>query len=181
LWQRRHDREVIPGVERDRLGHHPHIALETVKPGVHILKPLPHQLFNRWGRVEKTFEGGFYDHALTDARTVGCNLKPVVKFFGKSDGHLSGRGRTTLARRRHGRLDAASLQIEFAVELHVSLFSLLQTHQSKPRQFQSNGFRQETIEPDGNDRKSSVASASTDRRRRSRSGVVKERNGGLIR
>jgi hypothetical protein len=37
---RRHDGQMISGVQRDRLGDHPQVTIKVVKPGVHIVKPL---------------------------------------------------------------------------------------------------------------------------------------------
>ena len=75
---RRHDGQMISGVQRDCLGDHPHIALEVVEPGVHIVETLPHQSFNGWGGVQKMLEGGFHKHALADARSIGCDIKPAA-------------------------------------------------------------------------------------------------------
>ena len=115
-------------MECDVLGHHPHIALETVKPDTHIVKMILHQIFNRWVRPQKAFKGSFHDHALADARAVGCDVKPVTECFGKPNGHLSLRQRTALAGRRHGRFDVDGLVIGFAVELHVLVFLVRQAH-----------------------------------------------------
>jgi hypothetical protein len=72
---------MISGVQRDRLGDHPHIALEVVEPGVHIVETLPHQSFDGWGGVQKMLKSSFNQHALADARTVGCDVKPTADAF----------------------------------------------------------------------------------------------------
>jgi hypothetical protein len=86
---RRHDCQMISGVQRDRLGDHPHIAREVVEPGVHIVETLPHQSFDGWGGVQKMLEGGFHKHALADARSVGCDVKPTADALTKPNRHFA--------------------------------------------------------------------------------------------
>jgi len=72
---------MISGKQRDRLGDHPHIALEVIEPGVHIVETLPHQSFDGWGRLQKILKSSFNQHALADARAIGCHVKPTADAF----------------------------------------------------------------------------------------------------
>jgi hypothetical protein len=46
LRHRRHERQMIPCVQRDSFGHRPNIVLEAIEPGIHIVKTLLHDIFN---------------------------------------------------------------------------------------------------------------------------------------
>src|SRR5260370_36031293 len=93
---------MISGVQRDRLGDHPHIAHEVVEPGVHIVETLPHQSFDGWGGLQKMLEGGFHKHALADARSVGCDVKPTADALTKPNRHFATCRGFAFARRSNG-------------------------------------------------------------------------------
>ena len=112
----RHDGQMISGVQRDGLGDHPHIALEVVEPGVHIVETLPQQSFDRWGGVQKMLKGGFHKHALADARSVGCDVKPTADTFTKPNRYFAARRGFALARRSN--VNAIGLRIQIGQLLH---------------------------------------------------------------
>ena len=116
---RRHDGQMISGVQRDGLGDHPHIALEVVEPGVHIVEMLPHQSFDGWGGVQKMLEGGFHKHALADARSVGCDVKPTADAFTQPNRHFATCRGFALARRSN--VNAIDLRIQFGELLHLPI------------------------------------------------------------
>ena len=111
---------MITRVQRDGLGDHPHIALEVVEPGVHIVEMLPHQSFDGWGGVQKMLEGGFHKHALADARSVGCDVKPTADAFTQPNRHFATRRGFALARRSN--VNAIDLRIQFGELLHFLIF-----------------------------------------------------------
>ena len=74
LRKRRDNGQMITRVQRDGLGDHPHIALKVVEPGVHIVETFAQQRFDRWDGIQKILESSFNQHALTDARSVGCDV-----------------------------------------------------------------------------------------------------------
>ena len=113
---RRHDGQMISGVQRDCLGDHPHIALEVVEPGVHIVETLPHQSFDGWGGVQKMLEGGFHKHALADARSIGCDVKPTADALTKPNRHFAACRGLALARRSD--VNAIGLRIQIGQLLH---------------------------------------------------------------
>jgi hypothetical protein len=80
---------MISGVQRDRLGDHPHIALEVIEPGVHIVETLPHQSFDGWGGVQKMLKSSFNQHALADARAIGCDIKPTADALTKPNRYFA--------------------------------------------------------------------------------------------
>ncbi|HMI13018.1 MAG TPA: hypothetical protein VK567_15765 [Bradyrhizobium sp.] len=113
---RRHDGQMISGVQRDRLGDHPHIAREVVEPGVHIVETLPHQSFDGWAGLQKMLEGGFHKHALADARSVGCDVKPTADALTKPNRHFTAcRG---LALARGSEVNAIGIRIQIGQLLH---------------------------------------------------------------
>ena len=112
--------QMITRVQRDGLGDHPHIALEVVEPGVHIVEMLPHQSFDRWGGVQKMLEGSFHEHALADARSVGCDVKPTADTFTKPNRHFATRRGFALA--RGSNVNAIGLRIQFGELLHFPIF-----------------------------------------------------------
>ena len=114
---RRHDGQMISGVQRDRLGDHPHIALEVVEPGVHIVEMLPHQSFDGWGGVQKMLESSFNQHALADARSIGCDVKPTADAFTQPNRHFAAcRG---FAPARLTDVSAIGLRIKIGQLLHL--------------------------------------------------------------
>jgi hypothetical protein len=86
-------------MQRNGLGDHPHLALEVVEPGVHIVKTLAHQSFDRWRGSQKMLKGGFHKHALADTRSVGRDVKPTADAFTKPNRYFATRGNFALARR----------------------------------------------------------------------------------
>ncbi|WP_024510307.1 hypothetical protein [Bradyrhizobium sp. ARR65] len=54
---------------------------ETIEPGVHIVKTLAQQSLDRGDGLKKTLEGGFHEHTLADARSIGCEVKPTTDSF----------------------------------------------------------------------------------------------------
>jgi len=107
---------MISGVQRDRLGDHPHIALEVIEPRVHILQALPHQSFDGWRGVQKMLEGGFHKHALANARSVGCDVKPTADALTKPNRHFAAcRG---LALARGSEVNAIGIRIQIDQLLH---------------------------------------------------------------
>jgi hypothetical protein len=114
---RRHDGQMISGVQRDRLGDHPHIPLEAVEPTVHIVETLAHQSFDGWGGVQKMLKGGFDKHALADARSVGCDVKPTADGLTKPNRHFAAcRG---LALARGSEVNAIGIRIQIGQLLHL--------------------------------------------------------------
>src|SRR6266403_4919474 len=110
---------MISGVQRDCLGDHPHIPLEVVEPGVHIVETLPHQSFDGWGGVQKMIEGGFHKQALADARSVGCDVKPTADALTKPNRHFTAcRG---LALARGSEVNAIGIRIQHFPTIPKSL------------------------------------------------------------
>ena len=68
LRQYWHERKVISGMERNCLGHHLHIALQTVKSDAHFVEALPYKIFNRWDMVQKAIESVLNHHAFAAHR-----------------------------------------------------------------------------------------------------------------
>ena len=58
-----------------------------------------YKVFDRRAWIQETFQRGVHDHALADARTIGCGLKPLADLLGKPDGHFADRPRLALSRR----------------------------------------------------------------------------------
>lgn len=158
LRERRHDREVMPGMCGNGLGRLPHQFVKTIKPQIHIVQTFPQLAIRRRDRIQEALKRSCHYHALADARTIGCSLELVVKSFGKPDGNFAGYQAVSLTTRRHGRLRLAGLRIEFGVKLHILVFPNLRPGRQK----------------------SEMSLASIDRRWRSHSVVAKERNGGLV-
>jgi hypothetical protein len=107
---------MISDVQRDRLGDHPHIAREVVEPGVHIVETLPHQSFDGWGGLQKMLEGGFHKHALADARSVGCDVKPTADALTKPNRHFAACRGFAFARRSN--VPSTGLHIQIGQLLH---------------------------------------------------------------
>jgi hypothetical protein len=72
---------VISGMERNCLGHHLHIALQTVKSDAHFVEALPYKIFYRWDMVQKAIESVLNHHAFADTGTLGSKLKPLMESF----------------------------------------------------------------------------------------------------
>ena len=108
-------------MQRDGFGHDLHVSLKAVELIVHVVKPVPHGIFNRGGYAQKAFKGGFHDHALADTRTFSCSGKSIVEFLGKPDGHFAAPLRSTLGSRPGIGMNIASLHVEFALERHDHL------------------------------------------------------------
>jgi hypothetical protein len=84
---------------------------------VHIVKTLAQQSFGRWGGCKKILKSGFHEHALADARPVGCDVKPTTDTFAKPNRYLATRRSIALARRSN--VNAISLRIQFGELLHL--------------------------------------------------------------
>src|SRR3979490_2282476 len=89
---------MISSVQPDGLGDQPHIALKVIEPGVNIVETLPHQSFDGWGGVQKMLEGGFHKHALANARSGGCDVKPTADALTKPNRHFAACRGLALAR-----------------------------------------------------------------------------------
>jgi hypothetical protein len=95
-------------------------VLETVEPGVHIVKTLAQQSFDRWGGFKKMLKGGFHEHALADTRSVGSDVKPTADTFAKPNSYFATHGDFALARRSN--VNAISLRIQLGELLHLLTF-----------------------------------------------------------
>jgi hypothetical protein len=82
---------MIASVQGDRLCDHPHVSLEVVKSGVHAIKLLAQDSFDRGGGIHKLLKRGFNEHALADARSIRCNVKPTADAFTQANRHLATR------------------------------------------------------------------------------------------
>jgi hypothetical protein len=129
IGNRRHDGEMISGVQRDGFGDRPQIALEVVEPGVHTFKTLTQQSIDRWGGAQKMLKGGFHEHALADARSVGCGVKPTADAFTKPNRYFAARGGFAPARRSN--VNAIGLRIQSGLLLHLLIFP--KTPRPRPR------------------------------------------------
>jgi len=105
-------------MQGDGLSDHPHIAVEVVKLGVQTVEMLAQQIFDRWSGVQKMIEGGFHKYALTDARSVGCTVKPTADAFTQTNRHFATRSGFAVARRSN--VNAINLRIQFGKLLHIS-------------------------------------------------------------
>jgi hypothetical protein len=63
-------------------------------------------------------KGGFHEHALADARPVGCDVKPIADTFAKPNSYFAARRSSALARR--SKVNAISLRIQFGELLHLT-------------------------------------------------------------
>jgi hypothetical protein len=120
---------MISGVQRDGLGDRPQIALEVVESGVHTFKTLTQQSVDRWGGAQKMLKGGFHEHALADARSVGCDVKPTADAFTKPNRYFAARGSFALARRSN--VNAIGWRIQSGLLLHGLISP--KTPRSRPR------------------------------------------------
>ena len=116
--KRRDNGQMIARVQRDGLSDHPHIAVKVVEPGVHIVEMLAQQIFDRWSGVQKMLESSLNKHALADARSVGCDVKPTADAFTQTNRHFATRSGFAVARRSN--VNAIDLRIQFGELLHVS-------------------------------------------------------------
>jgi hypothetical protein len=94
-------------MERNCLGHHLHIALQTVKSDAHFVETLPYKIFYRWDMVQKAIESVLNHHALADTGTLGSKLKPLRPHF-ETESYVSSLGSG------QRRLDRAPQRIRFA-------------------------------------------------------------------
>ena len=90
---------------------------ETVEPGVHIIETLAQQSFDRWCGCKKILKGGFHEHALADARSVGRDVEPIADTLAKPNRHLATRRGFALARRSN--VNAIGLPIQLGELLHL--------------------------------------------------------------
>ena len=91
LRKGRDNGQMIASVQRDGLGDHPYVPLEVVESGVHVIEPLAHGSFDRWGRVHILLKRGFNEHALADAWSIRRNVKPTADAFTQANRHLATR------------------------------------------------------------------------------------------
>jgi len=82
---------MIASVQGDRLRDHPHVLLDVVKSGVHAIKLLAQDSFDRGGGIHKLLKRGLNEHALADARSIRCNVKPTADAFTQPNRHLATR------------------------------------------------------------------------------------------
>jgi hypothetical protein len=116
LRYRRCHCQLVSSVQRDCFGDHPHIALEVVEPGMHVVETLAQQRVDRWGGVQKMLKGGFHEHALADARSVGCDVKPTTDTFTQPNCYFAACRGFAPARRSDFR--ATSFRIQIGQLLH---------------------------------------------------------------
>jgi hypothetical protein len=95
-------------------------VFETVESGVHIVKTLAQQSFDRRGGCKKILKGGFHEHALADARSVGCDVKPTADTFAKPNSYFATNGGFALA--RGSNINATGLRIQLSELLHLLTF-----------------------------------------------------------
>src|SRR6185437_14829415 len=93
------------------------------------VKMLFYKVFDRRAWAQETFQRGVHDHALADARTIGCDLEPLADLLDKPDGHFADRPRLALSR-RYLSFGLGWLHSDFGVELHVLVFPHQRTRQS---------------------------------------------------
>jgi hypothetical protein len=105
-------------VQRDSLGDHPHIALEVVESGVHIVQPLAQENFDRRDGVQKMLKRSFNEHALADARSVRRDVKPPTDTFTQPNRYFATRRGFALARKSN--VNAIGMRIHFGELLHFS-------------------------------------------------------------
>jgi hypothetical protein len=87
---------------------------------MHVAETLAQLSFERWGGVQKMLEGGFHEHALADARSVGCDVKPTADTFTQPNCYFAAcRG---FAPARRSDFSANSLRIEIDQLLHLLMF-----------------------------------------------------------
>lgn len=72
-------------MQRDCLSYDLYVSFKAIESGANLIKILLHELFDRRGRAEKTFNRGLDDHALAGARAVRCGLELFKDRFGKLD------------------------------------------------------------------------------------------------
>jgi hypothetical protein len=65
-------------------------------------------------------EGGFHKHALADARSVGCDVKPTADAFTEPNRHFATRRGFAFAGRSN--VNAIDLRIQFGELLHLLIF-----------------------------------------------------------
>jgi hypothetical protein len=116
LWKWRDDGQMIASVQRDRLGDHLHIAFEMVEPGVHMVELFAHHSFDRWGRVHELLKRSLNKHALADARSIRCDVKPTADAFTQPNRHLATRHGFAPSRRLN--VNAIGLPVQFGQLLH---------------------------------------------------------------
>jgi hypothetical protein len=119
LRKRWHNGQMIARVQRHRLGDHPHVALDVVKSGVHVIELLAQDSFDRWGGIHKLLERGFNEHALADARSIRCNVKPTADAFTQPNRHLATRYGFAPSRRLN--VNAIGLPVQFSQLSHASI------------------------------------------------------------
>jgi hypothetical protein len=112
--------QMIASVQRHRLSDHPHVAFEVVESGVHMVELLAQYNFDRWDRVHKLLESSLNKHALADARSIRCDIKPTANALAQSNRHLATRHGFTSSRRLN--VNAIGLPVQFGQLLHALIF-----------------------------------------------------------
>jgi hypothetical protein len=106
-------------------------VFETVEPGVHIIETLAQQSFDRWGGCKKILKGGFHEHALADARSLGCDVEPTADTFAKPNSYFATSGSFALSRRSS--VNAIGSRIQIGQLLHFMIFPKVQSSRTRLR------------------------------------------------
>jgi hypothetical protein len=120
LRNRRCHGQLVSSVQRDCLRYHPHVVFETVEPVAHIVTMLAQQSFDCWGGCKKLLKGGFHEHALTDARSVGRHVEPTADTVAQPNSYFATyRG---FAPARGSNVNTIGLDIQLGKLLHLVTF-----------------------------------------------------------
>jgi hypothetical protein len=119
LWKWWYNAQMIASVQRDRLSDHPHVALEVVEPGVHVIELLAQDSFDRRGGIHKLLKRGFNEHALADARSIRCDVKPAADAFTQPNRYFATRHGFAPSGRLN--VNAIGLPLQFGQLLHALL------------------------------------------------------------
>jgi hypothetical protein len=93
---------------------------EAVEPVAHIITMLAQQSFDRWGGCKKLLKGGFHEHALADARSVGRDVEPTADTVAQPNSYFAThRG---FAPARGSNVNAIGLGIQLGKLLHLVRF-----------------------------------------------------------
>jgi len=91
-------------------------VLETIEPGVHIVKTPTQPSFDRGTRLEKLLKSRFHEHTFSDAWPVRCDVKPTTDTLAQPNRHLPARGSFALA--SGSDVNAVRLRIKSGELLH---------------------------------------------------------------
>ena len=116
LRNRRRHRQLVSSVQRDCLGYRTHVMFEAIELCVQIVKTLAQQSLDRGCGLKKMLKGGFHEHALAEARSVGCDVKPTTDTFAKPNCHFAAcRG---FAPARRSDFSATNFRVQIGQLLH---------------------------------------------------------------